>query len=180
MRIAIFGGSFDPIHIGHVEIVKKALEILDIDYIYIVPSFLNPLKKSSLFSPQKRLFFAKKVFEKFDKVKILDYEINRGEPTYTIDTVLYLKNLLNFSKCYLLIGADNYKILDKWKDVDKLKLFCEFVIIERDGIKVPNDIKKIEFNSKVSSSLFRNSLDFTLIPKEIRELVAKLLRYNSF
>ena len=107
MRIAIFGGSFDPLHIAHVAVVNSALDKLDIDKLIIVPTYLNPFKNSFYLDPVTRFELLKKVFYKFDNVEISDYEITQQKPSYSIDTVNYLKNLYKPSKIYLIIGEDN-------------------------------------------------------------------------
>jgi nicotinate-nucleotide adenylyltransferase len=114
VRIAIFGGSFDPIHVAHVAIVENALSKLDIDKLIIVPTYLNPFKNSFNLNPETRFELLKKVFHKFKNVEISDYEINQHKTSYSFNTVNYLKNLYNPSKIYLIIGEDNIKDLDKW------------------------------------------------------------------
>ena len=101
MRIAIFGGSFDPLHIAHVAIVNDSLKKLDIDKLIIVPTYLNPFKNSFYLDPITRFELLKKVFYKFDNVEISDYEINQQKQNYSFNTVSYLKNLYNPSKIYL-------------------------------------------------------------------------------
>ena len=76
MRIAIFGGSFDPIHVAHVTVVKEALKELHIDMVIVVPTYLNPFKSSFYLNPETRFKLLKKVFKEFEKVEICDYEIN--------------------------------------------------------------------------------------------------------
>ena len=104
MRIAIFGGSFDPLHLAHVAIVQSALNELDIDKLIVVPTYLNPFKSSFYLDPQTRYELLKKVFIKFEKVEVSNYEINQLAPSYSVNTVNYLKNLYNPSKIFLIIG----------------------------------------------------------------------------
>ena len=101
MRIAIFGGSFDPLHLAHVAIVQNALNKLDIDKLIVVPTYLNPFKSSFYLDPQTRFELLKKVFIKFEQVEVSNYEINQLAPSYSINTVNYLKDLYNPSKIYL-------------------------------------------------------------------------------
>lgn len=107
MHIAIFGGSFDPIHLAHVAIVNNALEKLKIDKFFVVPTYLNPFKNSFKIEPKTRYELLKKVFKNFSNVQICDYEINKNRPTYSIETVKYLKEKYKASKIYFIIGADN-------------------------------------------------------------------------
>ena len=132
MRIAIFGGSFDPIHVAHVTVVEEALKKLNIDLLIVIPTYLNPFKSSFYLNPETRFELLKKVFKEFEKVQVCDYEINQQKISYSIDTVNYLKNLYNPSKIYLIIGEDNLKTLDKWHEIEKLK----------EGIVTPNMVLK--------------------------------------
>ena len=135
MRIAIFGGSFDPLHLAHVAIVQNALNKLDIDKLIVVPTYLNPFKSSFYLDPQTRFELLKKVFIKFEQVEVSNYEINQLAPSYSINTVNYLKDLYNPSKIYLIIGEDNMENLEKWYKYDELKKLVEFVIASRAGFE---------------------------------------------
>ena len=109
MQLAIFGGSFDPIHIAHEAIVNKALDSLEIDKIIVVPTYLNPFKSSFHYEPNIRFNLLKKVFNNNPKIEICDYEINQNRPVYSIETANYLKNLYKPSKIFIIIGEDNVR-----------------------------------------------------------------------
>ncbi len=176
MRIAIFGGSFDPIHVAHVTVVKEALKTLDIHMVIVVPTYLNPFKSSFHLNPETRFKLLKKVFKNFEKVQICDYEINQQKASYSIDTVNYLKNIYNPSKIYLIIGEDNLKTLDKWHEIDKLNELVEFVVASRKGFesKKAKEFKNLDINIDISSSLLRDRIDFNFIPIEIKDDILNL------
>ncbi len=175
MQIAIFGGSFDPVHIGHINIVKKALSSLDIDKLIVVPTFLNPFKNEFFFSPIQRQEMLKKVFEKYDKVDVCDYEIKQNRTVYSIDTVKYIKTSYKPSKIYFVIGADNLENLNKWKNIEELEELVEFVVAKRKGFEIKNkDFKTLEVNVDISSSILRDTLDLNYIPKQIKENLKRL------
>ena len=176
MRIAIFGGSFDPIHVAHVTVVKEALKTLNIHMVIVVPTYLNPFKSSFHLNPETRFKLLKKVFKNFEKVQICDYEINQQKASYSIDTVNYLKNIYNPSKIYLIIGEDNLKTLDKWHEIDKLNELVEFVVASRKGFesKKAKEFKNLDINIDISSSLLRDRIDFNFIPIEIKDDILNL------
>ena len=178
MRIAIFGGSFDPLHIAHVAIVNDSLKKLDIDKLIIVPTYLNPFKNSFYLDPKTRFELLKKVFHKFGKVEISDYEINQQKPSYSFNTVKYLKNLYNPSKIYLIIGEDNIKSLNKWYKYDELKKLVEFVVASRAGFetKEANEFKSLDININISSTQLRDKIDLNYIPIEIKDDILNLKR----
>ena len=176
MRIAIFGGSFDPLHLAHVAIVQSALNELDIDKLIVVPTYLNPFKSSFYLDPQTRYELLKKVFIKFEKVEISNYEINQLAPSYSVNTVSYLKNLYNPSKIFLIIGEDNIDNLEKWYKYDELKELVEFVIATRKGFesKEAKEFKNLDVNIDISSSLLRDKIDLDYIPREIKDDILNL------
>ena len=176
MQLAIFGGSFDPVHIGHEAIVNGALDTLDIDKLVVVPTYLNPFKNSFHLEPNLRYELLKKVFNDYEKVKICDYEIKQAKSVSSIQTVKYLKNLYNASKIYLIIGADNFENLHKWHKIEKLDSLVEFVIASRDGYvnKKLQNFKTLEVNIDISSSQLRNEIDLNFIPIQIKEDVKNL------
>jgi nicotinate-nucleotide adenylyltransferase len=176
MNIAIFGGSFDPPHIGHEQIINKSLEVLDIDKLFIVPTFLNPFKTTFYFSPKDRFNLLKECFID-DKIVISDFEILKLAPVATITTVEYFYQTMKPSKIYLIIGADNLEKLHLWEGFSKLKTLVSFVVISREGNRLKNDIihfTNIDMNLNISSTAIRKNLDLKYIPKKIQQKVKKL------
>ncbi len=176
MQIAIFGGSFDPIHIAHVEIVKKVLESLNVDKVVVVPTYLNPFKSNFHIKPETRYKLLKKVFQKYENVQVCDFEINQKKTTYSIDTIKYLNDLYKPSKTYFIIGSDNLNNLNKWYKYEELISYVEFVAITRDGFESTkfNHLKIIELNIPISSSNLREKMDLNYIPIEIRKEILNL------
>lgn len=176
MQIAIFGGSFDPVHMAHVTIVNKALESLEIDKIIVVPTYLNPFKNHFYLDPNLRFSLLKKVFDNNEKIEVCNYEIKQMKPVYSIETVKYLKNLYNASKIYIIIGQDNVIDLNKWHKIDELKEIAEFVIATRIGYKHRelNGFKILEVDINISSTKLREKLDLNFIPEQIKEDIINL------
>lgn len=182
MRIAIFGGSFDPVHIGHKAIVKTALSELNIDKLIVVPTYLNPFKKSFYLKPQTRLKLLKKVFNNFEKVDICDYEVNKEKLSYSFDTVSYLKKLYSTNKIYFILGEDNLKNLDKWYKIEELKTLVEFVVVTRNGFKSERTekFKILDIDINISSSLLRENMNLDYIPIEIKNDILNIRKGKSF
>jgi nicotinate-nucleotide adenylyltransferase len=176
MKIAIFGGSFDPIHVGHESIVYSALETLDIDKLFIIPTFLNPFKEKFFAPATLRLKWLKKLFNS-SKIEVLDYEVKQKKKIPTIQTVKYLKNNYDLEKIYLIIGADNLASLDSWYCYSELKDMVEFVIASRDETNLPKELKKLAINAKISSSELRSKMDTTFIPHKIKKEIEEF--YNK-
>ena len=166
MRVALFGGSFDPPHKGHIEIIKKSIEILNIDKLIVMPTFLNPFKKIFFAPPILRLKWLRELVSEFHNVEVSEFEISQNRVITTIESIKHL-NSCGISVKYLIIGADNLENLSKWNSFEELEKLIEFVIISRDDITIPKKFKKIEINIKVSSTNIREELKADLIPKKI-------------
>ncbi len=168
MDIAIFGGSFDPPHCGHEEIVFKALESLHVEKLFIVPTHLNPFKKEFFAPSQMRLAWLKKLFT-CKKIEVLDFEVKQKKQVATIKTVEYLKSRYSLGKIYLIIGADNLKSLEHWHRYNELKNMVEFVVASRDETILPKELKKLPINVKISSSKLRSNMNKSFIPNQIED-----------
>jgi nicotinate-nucleotide adenylyltransferase len=151
VHIAIFGGSFDPPHIGHQTIVKKALKKLDIDLLLIVPAYLNPLKVKSFLDAKTRFKLLKKLFSKKESVKVSSFEIDMKRPVYSIETIKFVLKKYKPEKLYLIIGADNYKSFHLWDSFEEIEKLVTLVVVTRDGIKYNNNgnVKKLKVDIKI-------------------------------
>lgn len=176
MRIAIFGGSFDPVHLGHKKIVETALQYLDIDKLIIVPAYLNPFKDSSYLEAQFRYELVKKLFSAYNKVEVSSYEIDKKTLSYTYETVKHFKSLYSPKKLYFILGEDNLQNLDKWYKIEELKKDLEFIVVTREGTnnKDLSKFKTLNLKIDISSSKIRENFDLKFIPKEIREALLNL------
>ncbi len=174
---ALFGGTFDPPHVGHEMIVDEVLEALHVEVVFVVPAYLNPFKSEFYAPVDVRLGWLRKLFRDNDKVEIVDFEVKQKRAVASIETVKYLLKKYDLEKLYLIIGADNYAKLHMWSGYDELKNLVEFVIASRDGIITPQGLKKIQINANISSSKLRADLDISFIPKSIKnEVLAYYIR----
>jgi nicotinate-nucleotide adenylyltransferase len=122
MRIGLFGGTFDPPHNGHIHLILSLLEAHHLDQVLIIPALLNPLKPP-IASPEHRLTMAHLAFDSVPGCKVLDIEVRRSGPSYTIDTVHWLmehdKEFATAQR-FLLLGADAATSLPQWRQLDQL------------------------------------------------------------
>lgn len=176
MRLALFGGSFDPPHIGHEAIAKEAISKLDIDRLIVMPTFINPFKDSYFANPNLRLEWLKKLFGNLEKVEVCDYEISQNRPVPTIESVKFIYKKYIPNKIYLIIGADNLASLKTWDSYDELERLVEFVVASREGIEIPYHLQKLYINANISSTKFRNNLNLNYIPTLIQNDVEKVYK----
>ncbi|WP_457743462.1 nicotinate (nicotinamide) nucleotide adenylyltransferase [Sulfurimonas sp.] len=175
--IALYGGSFDPPHIGHEEVVKALNNLSFIDKVIVMPTFLNPFKKSFIAPASLRLAWLKKMFSSFENVKISSYEVELKRKVPTIETVKYLKK--NYKKIYLVIGADNLKSLEKWYKYEELKEEVTFIIAQRDNINISNDFIRLNVDKIISSSDLRKNIDMEKLPKTVAKEIVTYYKENN-
>jgi nicotinate-nucleotide adenylyltransferase len=164
MEVILFGGSFDPIHKGHIEIINQATNLAD--KVIVVPNYLNPLKNGFSAPANLRLKWLKETINN-PKVEISDYEIKQNKPCYTIDTIKHFKQF--YDKISFIIGADNLASLDKWKNIEELKKLVTFIVVTRDNIPIKG-YKTINIDIPISSTEIRNG-NFNYIPEQIKQEV---------
>jgi len=178
MDIAVFGGSFDPFHIGHEKIVTKILQQLCIDKLFIIPTFLNPFKTKSHLCANDRLKLIQELYKNNPKIDIIDFEVNQKKKVTTFETIKYLQTKYNTDKIYLIIGADNLKDIHLWYNFKNLNKLVQFVVISRDNITLENKYITnpiyINIKENISSSLLRKNMELKYIPKKIQQKVNKL------
>jgi len=171
LKIAIFGGSFDPPHTGHEAIVREALKSLDMDRLFIVPTYLNPFKKSFFLDETMRFKLLQKLFKSEKKVEICDYEIVQKRAVYTIETVKFLQQQTQCSTIYLIIGEDNLQKLPLWQSFEELKELVQFVVASRnikESSSTAVEFIKLPINIDVSSTDIRENGYLSHIPEKIK------------
>ena len=181
MNIAIFGGSFDPPHIGHENIVLKVLDTVDIDKLIVVPTYLNPFKNKFHLNPLDRFDLLHNLFDN-DKIEVSRFEINQNKAVPSIETINHFKRLYTPHNIYLIIGADNLKSLHMWNNFEELSRIVKFIVISRDGYEAKNDIIQfinIKMDIKISSTILRKNFDLQYIPQKIQQKAKQLWKKES-
>jgi len=162
--IALFGGSFDPPHIGHTAIVKALEKLNYIDKIIIMPTYLNPFKSKSHAPSELRFQWLEEIFKNSTDVKISRYEVNQDRAVPTLESVEYLLKI--YTKIYLVIGADNLASLELWNNYEKLKDKVIFLVASRDNIIVDSHFIQLKVDEKISSTELREKMDISKLPIE--------------
>ncbi len=155
--IALFGGSFDPPHLGHFGVVKALLEMKEIDEIILMPTYLNPFKDDSFAPAELRLKWLKDIFCKYKKVTVSDFEVKQKKKVPTLVSVENLHK--KYEKIYLIIGADNLQDLKSWYRYPELEKEVTFIIAHRDQIEIPANFRDLQVSVSISSSELRKSIN---------------------
>jgi nicotinate-nucleotide adenylyltransferase len=133
-RIGLYGGSFDPIHTGHVLVGQAAIEELQLDRLFFIPAARSPFKPEQSPAPcAVRLALIRLALAGRPDCEVDDLEIQRGGTSFTIDTVRCFGQRFPTAKLFYLIGADNVAGLPQWREAEALAGAVEFVVIPRPG-----------------------------------------------
>jgi len=133
MRVGLFGGSFNPIHFGHLRAAEEVREALNLDLIYFIPAASPPHKVEGELAPAEHRLQMVRLGTKGNRhFMVSDVEIRRIGRSYTIDTVrFFLSTLRQPATLYLMIGADQFAELETWKDSAELASLCNLVVHSR-------------------------------------------------
>jgi nicotinate-nucleotide adenylyltransferase len=161
-KIAIYGGVFDPIHLGHIHLACELKEACNVDEVWLIPAYRSPHKQGASASPKDRMEMLRMAIEPFKNFKALPYEIERGGPSYSIETVNEVKkkhnNELNNSECVLFLGEDAICSLSQWYKI--------YELIETIPIYTGKRFRTVDFPStgdpKLDASLERGFKDIPL------------------
>jgi len=135
-NIGIFGGSFNPPHVGHLILAERCRELLKLDKIIFIPAYISPHKTGmKLIDPNHRLKMLKIAIKGNPHFDCSNIEIKRKGKSFTYDTLLSLQSKYKKSKLYLIIGKDNYNDFSAWKNYKEILKLCSIVVINRHVMK---------------------------------------------
>ena len=132
-RIGLFGGTFNPIHLGHIQVIQEVKKGFGLDKIFIIPSALPPHKEADgLVDAGDRIEMIRLSFSNRPDFEVSDVELNRSGPSYTIDTVRHFKSILTKdTELFLILGLDAFLEIDTWKSYKDLFLMIPFIVMSR-------------------------------------------------
>ena len=191
MKVCLFGGTFDPPHLGHLIIAQTIFEAENFDQIVFVPAYQPPHKNGMKISPvDQRLEMLKIAISENPNFIMSDLEIQRKGLSYSIDTIIDYKKQsnLNSDELFYLMGSDSLKQFKKWKDTKKIIDECRVIVAIRPGFR-PSDIPnwilaKIQFASipriEISSTTIRDRwIDNKTIRYMVTESVWQYINKNK-
>lgn len=141
MKIALFGGTFDPVHRGHLELAALARETCGIDQVIFVPCARSPFKDHPTeANPKQRvemLHLALDSIEAKDWAEVSRFEIDRSPPSYSWETVSHYRERYPQARLHWILGADQWEQIDRWAEPEKLRNWLHFIVVTRQGSTVP-------------------------------------------
>jgi nicotinate-nucleotide adenylyltransferase len=189
MQIGLYFGSFNPVHIGHCIIASHFVQNTNLDKIWMIVSPQNPFKESSsLLNEYHRLHLVKLATEDESNIKASDIELHLPRPSYTIDTLTYLKEKYPEHEFSIVLGSDGLQNLHKWKNAAILVKEYKFIVYKRPGFEIINTLNaRMEIAAapllEISSTHIREMIKQGksiryLVPDKVREEI-ELYHYYS-
>ena len=179
MKIGLFFGSFNPIHTGHLIIANHMLNEAKVDKIWFVVSPINPFKiNTELLDERARLFLVKTAIQDDERIEASDVEFQLSRPSFTINTLLFLKKNHPDHEFSIIMGSDNFSDLDKWKDYEDIITNYKILVYLRTGFEAKNKLNAgVEVLNvpilNISSTQIRRLIEEG---KSIRYLVSEMVR----
>jgi nicotinate-nucleotide adenylyltransferase len=162
VKIGVFGGSFNPPHAGHLNVVSSVVRKMGLDKVVIIPSFQNPLKLEETTlsaSPKQRLAMSQLAFQSLGpQFEVSSIEVDRGGKSYTIQSLEILKKLYPEGSLYLIIGMDNLATFDRWKDWESILTLADLIVTSRPGWEIPVSLEELPSSIRDQVEFFDFSL----------------------
>ncbi len=159
-RVGLFGGTFNPVHIGHRNSVCQVTEALELDRVIVMPTFKSPHRElDNSVSSSQRLAMTKLAFDGLEFVEVSDHESLRGGVSYTIDTIDYLLEAHQDTEFFLIIGADQFLNFSQWKSYQKILEKTNLVVTSRPGCEINYSNKTLFYREVLSAEETNNKLE---------------------
>lgn len=175
-RVGIFGGTFDPPHIGHLVVTQDALERLELDRLIVVPAGTPPHREAVL-EAETRLELVRLAFEGDGRIRVSDVELRREGPSWTVDTLEWARRELDPEVLFLIVGADQLRSFKSWKEPDRILGLARLAVMTRPGEElggtdVPHEVIEVT-RVDLSSTQVRRRLEEG---RSIRYMVPERIR----
>lgn len=191
-KVGILGGTFDPIHLGHLQIAIDVFNKVGLNLIYFIPTGKPPLKeKPPIANAVDRYKMAQLAIRRYKQFDILDWEILKKTPSFSVETAEILQKNWPSMQFYWIIGSDLVKYLSSWKNISKLAEIVQFIVVTRPGYKmeipnIPNlKIQTIENRAvDISSTEIRDKARHgesieSLVPEAVNNYIVVNQLYNE-
>lgn len=184
-KIAIYGGTFDPIHHAHLILARQAIETLDLHKVILVPAAISPLKKAApVASGELRFEMLQAAIQGEPEFEVNDCELLRPPPSYTIETVEEIRRRESHATIYCLIGEDNVEQLPRWHRFDELQKSVLFVVLDRSGEQPSHSYPLIHRRIDISATEIRqrvaqNESIRYLVPDSVEKIIQREKLYRE-
>ena len=184
-KIAIYGGTFDPVHHAHLILAREAIETLGLEKVILVPAAISPLKKAApVASGEVRLAMLRAAIKGEPGFEVDECELLRPPPSYTIDTMEEIRRRECDAALYCLIGEDNVEQLPRWHRFTELEKVVRFVVLDRTGKQPTHSYQLIHRRIDISATEIRrrvaqNESIRYLVPESVGEIIQREKIYRE-
>jgi len=156
-KIGIYGGTFDPIHHGHLILARDAMEELELAEIIFIPAAVSPHKlKGTAAAPEARLEMLRATVAGEKRFAIDEIELQRPPPSYTIETIETLRSRQSAAQFFYLVGEDNIARLASWHRFAELRALVQFIVLDRSAVRTEHPYRAIRRHLDISGTEIRN------------------------
>jgi nicotinate-nucleotide adenylyltransferase len=184
-KIAIYGGTFDPVHHAHLILAREAIETLGLEKVILVPASISPLKKTTpVARGEVRLAMLRAAIKGEPEFEVDECELRRPPPSYTIDTAEEIRRRECGAAIYCLIGEDNVEQLPLWHRFAELDKMVQFVVLDRSG-KQPSHsyeviLRRIDISAtEIRRRVAQNESIRYLVPEPVEEIIQREKLYRE-
>jgi nicotinate-nucleotide adenylyltransferase len=187
MRLGLLGGSFDPIHHGHLITAVRAAEAAKLDRVLLIPAAVSPLKPARGLAPDRdRWALLRAAIRGNPLFQASDLELRRGGISYSVDTLRELKRTTG-ARLYWILGTDAARLLPKWKSIDEVRRLAQFIVVARPGDSIPRNLTKylmvraplLEISSSEIRDRLRKGLSVRyLVPDAVERMLRRKRLYR--
>ena len=184
-KIAIYGGSFDPVHHAHLILAREAIQTLSLEKVILVPAAISPLKKAApVAGGEVRLAMLRAATNGEPEFEVDECELRRPPPSYTIDTVEEIRRREGDAAIYCLIGEDNIEQLPRWRRFTELEKIVRFIVLDRSGKQPTHSYELIRRRIDISATEIRqrvaqNESIRYLVPRSVEEIIQREKLYRE-
>jgi nicotinate-nucleotide adenylyltransferase len=190
MKIGLFFGSFNPIHVGHLIIANHILNKEIVEKVWFIVSPQNPLKeKSTLLRDHDRLYLVRLATEDDIRIKVSDLEFHLPRPSFTINTLTYLIEKYPNEEFSIIMGSDSFQNLDRWKNYEALISSYEMIVYRRTGFNIINSLNAkiriveapfLDITATEIRGLIKQGKSIRyMVPERVREEIEKGAYYRK-
>lgn len=184
MRIGILGGTFNPVHKGHIVLAERVQRALKLNKVFFVPTKITPLREEeAVINSEDRYQMIKLALENYKQFEISRFEIDKSGVSYTVDTIEFFRDKFGKdTQLFFIAGSDATEELDRWKDFDRICELATFVIAKRPRFPVTEvkknviivDVDTINVSSSQIRKMIKNNEDFkNLVPPKVYQYIFK-------
>lgn len=187
LRLGLFGGSFDPPHLGHLVVAQDVAEFLNLDRLIFLPAGNPPHKLDRSLAPAPlRVEMVRSLVARDARFGVSEVEVSRSGPSYTVDTLRHYRELHPEAELFFVMGADQAVTLDSWHEPGEVSALATLVVMARDGTEAPEGdflsapVTRLDISSSAIRARVRNGRPIRyLVPDTVREIIESNRLYRA-